>query len=123
MAGFDQRFIVPCILAPRLLFKTGSFPDANAYPERFESDFNALSSELIDTLAAQGVVLFGIDTPSIDSADSKTLEAHQAVYRNDAAVLEGLQLKHVPDGVYNLIALPLKLEGADASPVRAVLLR
>lgn len=107
------------ITANRLLFKTGSFPD----PEHWNSDFNSLSAQLIDALARRKVVLIGIDTPSIDPADCKALESHQAVYRRDMAILEGLMLDEVPEGVYDLVALPLRLKGADASPVRAILLQ
>jgi len=105
------------IEAPRVLFRTRSFPD----PNQFTSDFVALSPRLIDYLAERGVVLVGIDTPSIDPADSKTLDAHRRVFANDLAILEQLILEHVADGVYYLIALPLKIARADASPVRAVL--
>ena len=107
------------IAAARVLFNTGSFPD----PERWNNDFNALSPELIEALAKRKVVLVGIDTPSIDPEDSKALESHQSVHRHDMAVLEGLTLEGVPDGVYNLVALPLRLKDADASPVRAILLK
>ncbi len=103
--------------APRVLLKTGTFPD----PDRFNRDFAALSVELVDRLHDQGVVLIGIDAPSVDLFDSKELPAHQAFLRNDMAILEGLVLAEVPAGEYELIALPLKLEGFDASPVRAVL--
>lgn len=103
----------------RILFKTNSFPN----PNHWNSNFNALSPEVIDDLAARGVVLVGIDTPSIDLAEDKELRTHQAVFRNDMAVLEGIVLDKVPEGFYTLIALPLKLKGADASPVRAVLVK
>lgn len=103
--------------AIRVLFATGSYPD----PTSLNEDFAALSPELIDALAAAGARLVGIDTPSVDLFDSKDLPAHQACLRNDLAILEGLALQDVPDGIYELIALPLKLEGFDASPVRAVL--
>lgn len=107
------------ILAPRVLFKTGTFPD----PESWNGDFMALSAEVIDDLAAAGVRLVGIDTPSIDPADDKILESHQSVARHDLAILEGIVLRDVPAGLYELIALPLPLEGVDASPVRAILVR
>jgi len=103
--------------APRVLFATGTFPD----PRQFDERFAALSPGLIDALHARGVVLVGIDTPSVDLFDSKDLPAHQACLRHDLAILEGLILDDVPDGLYELIALPLKLGGFDASPVRAVL--
>jgi len=103
--------------APRVLFATGSYPD----PTRFNEDFVALSPEVVDALGTTGVRLVGIDTPSVDLFDSKDLPAHQACLRNDMAILEGLVLDRVPEGTYELIALPLKLQGFDASPVRAIL--
>jgi arylformamidase len=114
--------IVPAVLpgsvsAPRVLFATGTYPD----PENWNSDFAALSAELIDFLHDRGVITVGIDTPSIDLFDSKDLSAHHAMLRHDMAILEGLALKDVPEGMYELIALPLPLVGFDASPVRAVL--
>jgi len=105
------------IEAPRILFRTESYPD----PDHFNEDFCSLSPELIEQLFEQGVRLVGIDTPSIDPCDSKDLPSHAAVARGDMAILEGVVLSAIPDGVYTLIALPLRLEGADASPVRAVL--
>jgi arylformamidase len=106
------------VRAPRVLFKTGSYPD----PTHFNQDFNSLSPELVAMLAAGGVRLVGIDTPSMDPFADKVLESHHAIARQDMAVLEGLVLEHVAAGLYTLIALPLKLEGVDASPVRAALL-
>lgn len=105
------------IQAARVLFKTSTFPN----PERFTTDFAGLSPELIDWLAGQSVRLVGLDTPSVDLFDSKDLPAHDACRRNDLCILEGVDLSAVPEGVYELIALPLRLEGFDASPVRAVL--
>lgn len=107
------------IEAPRLLLATQTFPD----PEYFSTDFAALSPELVDWLHDRGVRLVGIDTPSVDPFSSKDLPAHQAFLRHDMAILEGLRLDHVPEGLYELIALPLKLADFDASPVRAVLRR
>ncbi|MEN9809761.1 MAG: hypothetical protein RLZZ488_1328 [Pseudomonadota bacterium] len=106
------------ITAPRVLFRTNSFPN----PERWQDNFTSLSPQLVDWLAARAVVTVGIDTPSVDPHDSKALESHQSLLKNDFAVLEGLDLSAVPDGEYTLIALPLSLVGFDASPVRAVLL-
>lgn len=105
------------IRAPRVLFKTGSFPN----PNEWNGDFNALTPELIEELARQKVILVGIDTPSIDLADDKILNTHHKVFEKNMAVLEGIVLSGVREGVYTLIALPLKMKGLDASPVRAVL--
>ena len=105
------------IKAPRVLFKTQSFPD----PYNWNQDFNSLSAELVHYLHHNKVILVGIDTPSIDPATDKTLESHLAVHKNDMAILEGVVLDHVKEGLYELIALPLKIEGADATPVRAIL--
>lgn len=106
------------IQAPRVLIDTQSFPD----PDQWNSDFCSFSPELLEWLADRGVRLVGIDTPSVDPETSKALEAHQILAKRDYAVLEGLLLKDVPEGLYTLIALPLPIEGGDASPVRAVLL-
>ncbi len=103
--------------APRVLFATGTFPD----PGVFNEDFAALSPALVDHLHAAGVILAGIDTPSVDPFSSKELAAHKRFLANDMAILEGLALSGVEEGQYELIALPLRLEGFDASPVRAVL--
>jgi arylformamidase len=105
------------ITAPRVLFHTGTFPDHY----RWNNDFASLSPELVDDLYHHGVRLIGIDTPSVDPFDSKALEAHHAFAWNDMAILEGLVLDGVEEGEYELIALPLRIKGADASPVRAVL--
>lgn len=105
------------IEADRLLLHTGSFPD----PTNFNEDFVAISPELIEELAATGVELLGVDTPSVDLFTSKELPAHRACLAHSMAILEGLVLTDVPDGLYELIALPLKLVGFDASPVRAIL--
>lgn len=105
------------ITAPRVLFYTGSFDE-----ERWTDDFNSLSPELIEFLHSKGVILVGIDTPSVDPASSKALESHAMLKRLNLAVLEGIVLRDVPESVYTLLALPLRIEGADASPVRAVLL-
>lgn len=106
------------ITAPRVLFRTRSMPD----PNHFNLDFVSLSPALVHWLADQGVVLVGLDTPSVDPADDEALQSHQAIAERDLAILEGVVLEHVADGDYTLIALPLRLAGADASPVRAVLI-
>lgn len=106
------------ITAPRVLLRTGTFPD----PDAFNEDFAALSPELVAHLHSQGVHLVGIDTPSVDPFSSKALESHQAIAERDMAVLEGLVLGHVEPGHYTLVALPLRLVGFDASPVRAALI-
>jgi len=105
------------ITEQRVLLRTNSYPD----PMVFKKDFTAVSPELVDHLANRGVRLVGIDTPSVDISVEKDLVSHHAFLRRDVAILEGIVLTDVPDGVYELIALPLKLKGFDASPVRAVL--
>lgn len=89
--------------------------------DRWVDTFTAFAPATLERLADAGVCLVGIDTASVDPADSKTLDAHQVLLRRDMRVLENLVLDDVPEGDYELIALPLKLVHADASPVRAVL--
>jgi arylformamidase len=104
-------------LPPRVLVRTY----ARMPVDRWDPDLAAYAPELVERLADLGVVLVGIDTASIDPADSKTLDSHQVVRRRGLRVLENLLLDDVAEGDYELIALPLKLTTACASPVRAVL--
>ena len=107
------------VTAPRILFKTNSYTN----PDQWTSDFNSLSAGLVDYLAKKNVKLIGIDTPSVDPSDDKNLESHLAIYQHDMAILEGITLSEVKPGQYKLIAIPLKIKGADASPVRAILIQ
>lgn len=105
------------LVAKRILVKTGSFPD----PKCFNEDFVSFSEEAIEYLGEQGVILVGIDTPSIDYFSSKELAAHHATFKWQMRILEGIDLSNVDEGIYYLSAIPLKIKGADASPVRAIL--
>ncbi|MBS0412963.1 MAG: arylformamidase [Proteobacteria bacterium] len=104
-------------LPPRVLVRTY----ARAPVDRWDPQLAAFAPETVERLADAGVVLIGIDSASIDPADSKALASHQVIRRRELRVLENLVLDDVPEGDYELIALPLKLTAADASPVRAVL--
>jgi len=103
-------------LPPRVLVRT-----CTTAPTAWSPEFSAFAPETIAALAALGVTLVGIDSQSVDPADSKTLDSHHNLLRLNLRVLENLVLDDVPAGDYELIALPLKLTQADASPVRAVL--
>ncbi len=104
--------------ARRLLIRTwvSDLPD-DTWPE----DFPYLTVELVDWLATQGVILVGLDSPSVDAFDSADLPCHHRLWHHGLVHLEALHLVGMPDGVYELIALPLKLTGVCGSPVRAVL--
>ena len=103
--------------ATRVLFRTYErFPH-----DAWDKDFKAIAPEVVARLRDAGAVLIGTDTPSLDPQTSKTMDAHHEVLRGDMHILEGLVLDDVPPGPHELIALPLAIEGADASPVRAIL--
>jgi arylformamidase len=89
--------------------------------QSFDAKLTAFHPDTVHHLADLGVKLIGIDSASIDPADSKALPSHQVIRLRGLRVLENLLLDAVPEGDYELIALPLKLSTADASPVRAVL--
>ena len=108
------------VRAPRVLFRTDSY---HPRPGTFLEDFNSLSPELIRHLKAQGCLLVGLDTPSIDPFPDKALESHHALFEAGLRCLEGLVLGNVEPGLYTLSALPLKIGEGDGSPVRAALLR
>ncbi len=118
-AAITREFVQEALPAPpeRVLFRTyGRFPH-----DAWTRDFTAVDAGAIAWLAERGVRLIGVDSPSLDPQDSKTMDAHLAVLAADMRVLEGLVLDDPPPGDYELIALPLKLAGLDASPVRAIL--
>lgn len=102
---------------PRVLLRTY----ANAPQEQWDPAFAAVAPETIALLAQHGVRLVGIDTPSLDPQESKTMQAHHAIRQHGMAILEGIVLDAISAGDYELIALPLRLAGMDASPVRAIL--
>jgi arylformamidase len=102
---------------PRVLLRTYD----KAPQSEWDAGFPAIAPQTIALLASRGVVLIGTDAASLDPQDSKTLDAHHAVREHKMAILEGVVLDAVAAGDYELIALPLKLAGMDASPVRAIL--
>lgn len=103
--------------AKRVLFRTyDRFP-----ADYWDSDFTAIAPSVIARLREGGVRLAGTDAASLDPEQSKTMDAHHEIQRGDMRILEGLVLDDVPPGEYELIALPLKIAGADASPIRAIL--
>lgn len=102
----------------RLLFKT-----RNDAQQEFSDKFSYFSLEAVRAIGRLASVLIGTDAPSVDKFDSKTLDAHNGFAANGIAILENLRLHHIEPGEYELIALPLRLVGMDASPVRAILRR
>ena len=119
-----REFIGPDVFAgldlnetPRVLLKTGAWTDYSVFPEYIPT----LTEEATAFLASQGIRLFGVDVPSVDVLDSKTLPIHHLLNSTNIRILESLNLHRVPPGVYELIALPLRFVGADGSPVRAIL--
>jgi arylformamidase len=115
----DVAELLPRIPAgtSRLLLRTGRSIAEGTFPD----DWPALTPGCAGALAAAGVVLLGVDCPSVDRRESKTLATHHALFDAGAAVLENLDLRAAPDGAYLLVAHPLRWEGLDAAPVRAVL--
>ena len=103
----------------RVLFKTAT----SLRYDVFEDAYAWLSPDLVQELARRGVVLTGLDTPSVDPVESKTLDTHHALLANQMVWLENLDLTQVTPGAYFLVALPLKFTELEASPVRAVLLK
>ena len=103
---------------PRVLVRTNAWTDHTQFPESVPT----LADDVPTFLAENGVRLFGIDVTSVDDIDSVTLPIHHALAAGGITILESADLRRVEPGVYTLVALPLRLVGADASPVRAILL-
>jgi arylformamidase len=103
----------------RILLKTANCVDETEW----NNDFKGISPELVHEFHKNGVILIGIDTPSVDLFNTETLTTHQAFYDCNMYNLEGVVLNDVKAGIYQLVALPLRIEGADGSPVRAILIK
>ena len=113
------RVLTPELLAgaERILLRTRDEHDHR----RWDPSFTTLGPDAARALVQAGIRLVGIDTPSMDHADSKELAGHHALFEGGVAILENLDLRHVPAGDYELIALPLRIVNGDSSPVRAIL--
>ena len=103
----------------RLLLKTGVWPNNTVFPKSIP----VIAPDVAEWLQARGVGLIGLDLPSVDRIDAKVLHNHHALARCGIAIVESLDLTAVEPGVYNFAALPLKIAGGDAAPVRAALWR
>ena len=110
--GFD-----PALHGERLLLRTGRTIATGRFPD----DWPALSESCARELVGRGLRLLGVDAPSVDLRESKTLAVHRMLFSGNAYILENLDLRRIAPGPYELIALPLKLIALDAAPVRAVL--
>jgi arylformamidase len=103
----------------RLLVKTGRWSDSTVFPNQIP----VIAADVPSWLQKSGVRLIGLDLPSVDEIDSKSLQNHNALAAAGIAIVESLDLTRVGSGIYNFAALPLKIAGADGAPVRAVLWR
>lgn len=105
--------------APRLLLKTGVWKDSTVFPDRIP----VIAADVPEWLRARKVRLIGLDLPSVDPIDAKTLVNHHALAAAEIAIVESLDLSEVEAGTYHFSALPLRIRGGDAGPVRAILWR
>lgn len=103
----------------RLLVKTGRWGDSRVFPNQIP----VIAADVPSWLQKNGVKLLGLDLPSVDELDSKSLQNHNALAGAGIAIVESLNLSGVAPGIYNFAALPLKITGGDGAPVRAVLWR
>ena len=117
VCSFDRVDALPREPIERLLLRTGSTTAAGTFP----AEWPALGVRQVESLLERGLRLLGVDAPSVDTRHSTTLPVHHALFAAGAYNLENLDLRDVPDGTYELIALPLKIAGLDAAPVRAIL--
>lgn len=117
LRAIEPDHIPDDLATQRVLIKTGFL-----MPDQWTDDFAYLTKEAVEKLVRLGVDVVGIDTPSIDQATSETLPAHCVAIKNSMLILENLALSEAHKDVYTLVALPLKIEGLEASPVRAILI-
>lgn len=102
----------------RLILKTGATIASGMFPE----DWATLSESCARVLLGLGLRLLGVDAPSVDARDSKSLSVHKMLFSGNAFILENLDLRRTPPGPYDIMAFPIKMMSLDAAPVRAILL-
>lgn len=102
----------------RLILKTGSSVASGSFPDTWPTLTEACARELL----GMGMKLLGVDAPSVDQRESKSLAVHKMLFSDNACILENLDLRRTPVGAYQLIAFPVKVMSLDAAPVRAILL-
>jgi len=102
----------------RLILKTGCTIASGVFPQEWPT----LSESCSRALLGQGLKLLGVDAPSVDSRDSRSLAVHKMLFSGNAFILENLDLRRTPSGVYEIMAFPIKMMSLDAAPVRAILL-
>ncbi len=115
----EPRLITPqalstIVVAPRVLFASNTFD----YYQPYHDNYAVLSHELVEFLIERGCRLVGIDTPSIDDTNSVNFVNHRKLLAAEIAVIEGLNLRNIDSGIYEMLAIPLALEGLEASPLR-----
>jgi arylformamidase len=116
----DLRPFAEAIAATsRLLVKTGRWRDSTIFPDKIP----VIAANVPAWLQKNGVKLLGLDLPSVDEIDSKSLQNHHALAGAGVAIIESLDLSNVASGIYHLAALPLKIAGGDGAPIRAILWR
>jgi arylformamidase len=103
----------------RILVKTGRWTDSTVFPKQIP----VIAADVPAWLQKNGVKLLGLDLPSVDEIDSKSLQNHHALAHAGIAIIESLDLSNVASGIYQLAALPLKIAGGDGAPMRAILWR
>ena len=102
----------------RLLLRTGATIASGSFPD----EWLTLSESCARTLLGFGLRLLGVDAPSVDAKNSKSLAVHAMLFSGNAFILENLDLRRIPPGSYDIIAFPVKMMSMDAAPVRAILL-
>jgi arylformamidase len=103
----------------RLLVKTGRWSDSTVFPDKIP----VIAADVPAWLQKNGARLLGLDLPSVDEIDSKSLQNHHALARAGIAIIESLDLSDVASGIYHFAGLPLKIASGDGAPMRAILWR
>ena len=117
VVSFENLAVLGDLRVERLLLRTGRSIADGPFPPNWP----VLTVEQARALLARGLTLLGVDAPSVDERESKSLPVHHCLFDGGANILENLDLRRVADGAYELLALPMKLAGLDAAPVRAAL--
>lgn len=121
--AIEARHVADLENAERVLFKTRNSDFWNNLAQGFRTDFTYIEPEAAQILVEKGVKLVGIDYLSVEKFGSKDFRTHITLLEKEVIIIEGLDLREVSAGDYELICLPLKIASGtgDGAPARVVL--
>ncbi len=121
--AIEAKHITNLAGVERILFKTRNSNFWTDFAQGFRKDFTYIAPDAAQALVDLNIKLVGIDYLSVEKFGAETFDTHIILLKKEVVIIEGLDLREVPAGDYELFCLPLKIIGGagDGAPARVVL--